>query len=174
MRLTSRIGGKRGRAVQALSCVGVLALLLSGCAKGHTVAPAAQSSGGGLATYSVSVQKFKYSGMPASIKGGLAAFTFTNGEAFPITHEMVVLSLPAGKAAQDVVSLAKSKGPDSEDSWLHFGEVSETDTGATQASLFSLTPGTYALACFQTGTPEGKENGPVHATIGMIFQFSVT
>ena len=37
-----------------------------------------------------------------------------------------------------------------------------------------LPPGNYAFACWQTGTPSGGENGPTHASIGMVVQFKVT
>jgi hypothetical protein len=47
------------------------------------------------------------------------------------------------------------------------------NTGSTHAGVFSLPPGTYALACFEKGKIGGGE-GPVHATIGMVHQFTVT
>jgi hypothetical protein len=165
-----------GHAV-VVGCALTLGLALTGCAKGHTTTPtaAASSGGGGLTTYNVTVQKFKYAGMPASIKSGPVLVAFSNHETFPITHEMVVVGLPSGKTSQDVIAAAKQKGDKSEDDWLHFGEIAEVNTGATIAGVFSLPPGTYALACWQTGTPEGKaEGGPVHLTIGMIHQFTVT
>jgi hypothetical protein len=157
-------------------CTLALGLVLTGCAKGHTTQAAASSdSGTGLTTYNVSVQKFKYSGMPDSIKSGPVLVAFSNHESFPITHEMVVVGLPSGKSAQDVIAAAKATGDKSEDGWLHFGEIGEVNTGATIANVFSLPPGTYAMACWQTGTPEGKtEGGPVHLTIGMIHQFTVS
>jgi uncharacterized cupredoxin-like copper-binding protein len=160
-----------------LGCTLVLGLALTGCAKGHTTTntKAAASSATGLTTYNVSVQKFKYSGMPDTIKSGPALIAFSNHETFPITHEMVVVGLPSGKTSQDVINDAKQKGDKSEDDWLHFGEIGEVDTGASIAGVFSLPPGNYAIACWQTGTPEGKpEGGPVHLTIGMIHQFTVT
>jgi hypothetical protein len=165
-----------GRTAVVLACALALGLALTSCAKGHTTSTAATTSGGtGLTTYDVSVQKFKYGGMPDSIKSGPALIAFSNKETFPITHEMVVVGLPAGKSAQDIIDDAKAKGDKSEDDWLHFGEIGEVNTGATIAGVFSLPPGTYALACWQTGTPEGKtEGGPVHLTIGMIHQFTVS
>jgi hypothetical protein len=165
-----------GRTVVVLGCTLALGLALTGCAKGHTAKTAAASSSDtGLTTYNVSVQKFKYSGMPDSIESGPVLVAFSNHEAFPITHEMVVVGLPSGKSAQDVIAAAKQKGDKSEDDWLHFGEIGEVNTGATIAGVFSLPPGTYTLACWQTGTPEGKpEGGPVHLTVGMIHQFTVT
>ncbi len=166
-----------GRKAVVSACALALGVALTGCAKGHTTSAAAASSGSGtgLTTYNVAVQKFKYSGLPDSVKSGPMLLAFSNHETFQITHEMVLVGLPAGKSAQEVIADAKAKGDKSEDDWLHFGEIGEVNTGATIANVFSLPPGTYAIACWQTGTPEGKaEGGPVHLTIGMIHQFTVT
>jgi len=165
-----------GRKAVVLVCALALGPALAGCAKGHTTTPAqAADSSGGMTTYNVSVSKFKYSGMPDTVKSGPTLIAFSNHETFPITHEMVVVGLPSGKTAQDIINDAKQKGDKSEDDWLHFGEIGEVNTGATIAGVFSLPPGTYAMACWQTGTPEGKaEGGPVHLTIGMIHQFTVS
>ena len=172
MNRTARVGRK----AVVLICALALGPVLTGCAKGHTTSNAAASdASSGLTTYNISVQKFKYSGFPDSIKSGPALFAFSNHETFPIVHELVVVGLPAGKSAQDVINDAKQKGDKSEDDWLHFGEIAEVSTGATIAGVFSLPPGTYAMACWQSGTPEGKpEGGPNHLTIGMIHQFTVT
>ena len=172
MNRTARVGRK----AVVLICALALGPVLTGCAKGHTTSNAAASdASSGLTTYNISVQKFKYSGFPDSIKSGPAMFAFSNHETFPIVHEMVVVGLPAGKSAQDVINDAKQKRDKSEDDWLHFGEIGEVGTGATIAGVFSLPPGTYAMACWQSGTPEGKpEGGPNHLTIGMIHQFTVT
>jgi hypothetical protein len=69
-----------------------LALALAGCSKGEAQGQAASSAG--LPVYRASVQKFKYSGMPASIKAGESIITLTNREAGEITHEFVLLALP--------------------------------------------------------------------------------
>jgi hypothetical protein len=163
------------RTALVLACSLTLGLALTGCAKGHTTSSASSNSGTGLTTYNVSVQKFKYSGMPDSIKAGPLLVTFSNHESFPITHEMVLVALPSGKTKDDVIADAKKKGDASEDDWLHFGEIGEVNTGATIAQVFSLPAGTYALACWQTGTPQGKpKGGPVHLTVGMIHPFTVS
>ena len=169
-------GVQVGRTTLVLVCTLALGLALTGCAKGHTTSAAASSSSGtGLTTYNVSVQKFKYRGMPDSIKSGPMMVAFNNHESVPITHEMVLVSLPSGKTKDDVIADAKKKRDASEDDWLHFGEIGEVNTGATIAGLFSLPPGTYALACWQSGTPTGKpKGGPMHLTIGMIHQFTVS
>jgi hypothetical protein len=156
------------RPAKVLVLVVALVLVGSACAKGRTT-----TSGAALTT--VFVQKFRYHGMPSTVTSGLHQFLFQNKESFPITHEMIPVAVPAGKTAQDVIADAKSKGPDSEDDWLHIGgDFGPADTGAGVVETLFLPPGTYAIACWQTGTPEGKEDGPTHASIGMVFTFTVT
>jgi len=165
-------GGRRSRPVLlGVLWVAVVALALAGCAKGQAKGTAATPAG--PAVYKVAVQKFKYSGMPASIKAGESIITLTNRESGPITHEFVLLGLPSGKSASDIAADAKKKGDKAEGDYLSFGEVGEVDTGSTHAGVFSLPPGTYALACFEKGKIGGGE-GPVHASIGMTYQFTVT
>jgi hypothetical protein len=109
------------------------------------------------------------------MSSGLHQFLFQNKESFQITHEMIPIALPSGKTAQDVISEANSKGPDSEDEWLHIGgDFGPADTGAGVVETLYLPPGTYAIACWQTGTATGEEHGPPHAAKGMVFQFTVT
>ena len=151
--------------------IAVVALALAGCSKGEAQGQAASSAG--LPVYKASVQKFKYSGMPASIKSGESIITLTNREAGEITHEFVLLALPSGKSTDDIAADAKKKGADAEEDFLSFGEVADVNTGSTHAGVFSLPPGTYALACFEDGKIGGGK-GKVHATIGMTYQFTVT
>ncbi len=126
-------------------------------------------------TATVIVQKFRYSGMPTSLKSGVVQFQFENRESFPITHEMIPVALPPGKTAQDVQAAAKATGPDSEDEWLHIGgDFGPADTGASVYETLYLPAGNYAIACWQTGKPNGETNGPPHAAIGMVFGFTVT
>jgi hypothetical protein len=123
----------------------------------------------------VFVQKFRYHGMPTTLQSGLHQFLFQNEESFQITHEMIPIALPSGKTAQDVISEAKAKGPDSEDEWLHIGgDFGPADTGAGVVETLYLPPGNYAVACWQTGTPSGGDNGPPHAAKGMVFGFTVS
>lgn len=123
----------------------------------------------------VFVQKFRYHGMPTTLSAGLNQIVFQNKESFPITHEMIPIALPAGKTARDVQADAKAKGAKSEDDWLHVGgDFGSVDTGASIAETIYLAPGRYAIACWQTGTPTGGTNGPPHAAIGMVFQFTVS
>jgi uncharacterized cupredoxin-like copper-binding protein len=146
----------------------VMLLALAGCSKGEVAASAPA-----LPVYKVSVQKFKYGGMPASIKSGEAIITFTNRESGKIAHEMVVLGLQSGQTTDDVAAAAKAKGEDAEGDWPSFGEIADVRTGGTAAAVFSLPPGTYAFACFEKGKLGGGE-GPVHATVGMVYQVTVT
>jgi uncharacterized cupredoxin-like copper-binding protein len=157
--------------VLSIAVVALVALALAGCSKGQ--AKGQEASTAGLPVYKASVQKFKYSGMPTSIKSGESIITLTNRESGEITHEFVLLALPSGKSANDIAADAKKKGDTAEEDFLSFGEVGEVNTGSTHAGVFSLPPGTYALACFEKGKIGGGE-GPVHATIGMVHQFTVT
>jgi hypothetical protein len=60
-------------------------------------------------TYSVSVKKLHPSRacQRPCRRTSRSRWTFINDEAFPILHEFVVLKLPPGKTAQDVVEDAK-------------------------------------------------------------------
>jgi hypothetical protein len=154
---------RRARPVLAVALVSVLALVGAACSKSAKTTPA----------YDVFVQKFRFHGLPTSFTGGNVIINFSNKESDTITHEMVLIQLPSGKTTQNIIADAKSGGTDSEDEWLHFGEIGEVDTGATKTGLFDLPAGTYALACWQTGNLGGGEGTP-HAARGMVFQFTVT
>jgi hypothetical protein len=150
--------------------VAVVVLVASACTKSSNNS-SDQSSG----LTKIFVQKFRYNGVPSSISSGVHEFLFQNQESFPITHEMIPIALPEGKTAQDVIDGAKTNGPDDEDNWLHIGgDFGPVDTGAGIIEWLNLPPGTYAFACWQTGTENGGENGPPHASKGMVAQFTVT
>jgi hypothetical protein len=146
------------------------------------IAPACSSSsssnaasGGITPTATIFVQKFRYNDVPATVTSGVVTFLFQNKESFPITHEMIPIALPSGKTSDDVISAAQATGPSSEDEWLHIGgDFGAVDTGASIVETLYLPPGTYAFACWQTGTQSGGENGPPHAAKGMVAQFTVT
>jgi hypothetical protein len=160
------LGSSRGKhaAWRLLAVAAVFALVAAGCSK--------SSSSSELTT--VFVQKFRYHGMPTTLKSGLHQFLFQNKESLPITHEMIPVALAAGKTDQDVINDAKSTGPDSVDEWLHIGgDFGPADTGAGVVETLYLPPGTYAIACWQTGNLGGGE-GDAHAARGMVFQFTVT
>ena len=165
MGVTGSAGRLGRRSTALLAIVAVVGLIGSAC---NT-----SSGTSGPATMSVFVQKFRFHGMPTTLSSGQVIINFTNRESLPITHEMVLISLPSGKKASDVVAAAKATDTKSEDQWLHFGEIPEVDTGATKSGLFDLPAGTYALACWQTGNLGGGE-GKAHAARGMVFQFTVS
>jgi hypothetical protein len=150
----------------------VLALVGTACSKNRS------SGSSGPPLTKVYVQKFRYHGMPSQLSAGLHQFLFQNKESFDITHEMIPIALPSGKTAADVQKAAKAPGdagPASEDQWLHIGgDFGPADTGAGVVETLYLPPGNYAMACWQTGKPNGEENGPPHASIGMVFGFTVS
>jgi hypothetical protein len=113
--------------------------------------------------------------VPATLPAGVNQILFQNKESFPITHEMIPIALESGQTAQDVIDGAKTGGPDDEDNWLHIGgDFGAVDTGAGIVEWLNLPPGTYAFACWQTGTQSGGTDGPPHASIGMVATFTVS
>jgi hypothetical protein len=158
------------RVIRIVGLVAVLLLVGTACTKGR--------GGGGGTSYDVFVQKFRFNGLPATIPTGNLQINFTNRESFPIVHEMILLQQPAGKSSTDLINSAKVKGctggAPCESQYLHFGEIPDVSTGATRAQVFNLPPGHYFLACWQQGTPDGKDNGPTHLSIGMLYLFTVT
>jgi hypothetical protein len=159
-----------GRGIPAL--VVALVLVATGCSKGRS------DAGTGVRAYDIFAQKFTYNGVPASIPSGNIQLNFSNRESFPIVHEMIVAALPAGKTKDDIIQSAKVKGcvggGPCESQYLHFGEIDDVSTGATLSQVFNLPPGNYFFACWQQGTAEGGDNGPPHASIGMVQTFTVT
>ncbi|HXZ70615.1 MAG TPA: hypothetical protein VEH31_07075 [Streptosporangiaceae bacterium] len=125
--------------------------------------------------YSVSVKNFTFQGVPATVQANRPfEVTFINDEAFPILHEFVVLKLPAGKTAQDVVDDARKKGPGAEDDWNHVGDSgAPLPAGASAVVRMDLKPGHYVATCWQTGKVGGG-TGPPHLVLGMIAPFTVT
>jgi hypothetical protein len=156
-----------GRRVAAL--VAVVVVSATACSKSSTPT---------TASYDVFAQKFRYHGMPASIPAGDLQINFSNKESFPIVHEMILAAMPSGKTAQDIITSAKvagcTGGGPCESQYLHFGEIDDASTGATKSQVFNLPAGNYFFACWQQGTQSGGDNGPPHASIGMVFPFTVT
>ena len=163
------IGHGRSRTVvRVLAVAASLVLVGTACSKSSPTST-------GLPTTTVFVQNFRYHGMPPRFSRGIQQILFQNKESFPITHEMIPIALPSGKTAADVQADAKSKGPSSEDEWLHIGgDFGAVDTGASIVETLDLPPGNYAIACWQTGTQTGGDNGPPHAAKGMVFGFTVS
>jgi hypothetical protein len=164
-------GSRRGRwRIVALAPAAFVLLAVSCSSKNNVTA-----GGGGFPTENVFVQKFRYHGLPSTLQSGNVVINFSNRESLPIVHEMILLALPQGQKAQDVIDDAKSKGPDAEGDYTSFGEIGDVDTGSTKSQIFDLPAGTYAIACFEQGNlgdPEAK--GKTHAARGMVFQFSVS
>ena len=135
-----------------------------------SVVPSAAPTG---PTYSVSVKNFTFQGVPATVQANKPfEVTFINDEAFPILHEFVVLKLPPGKTAQDVVVDARKKGPGAEDDWNHVGDSgAPLPAGASAVVHMTLKPGSYVATCWQTGKVGGG-TGPPHLVLGMIASFT--
>ena len=148
--------------------IGMIAPFTASASASAPAAPAAK-------TYDVSVTNFTYHGMPSTVPANrLIQVAFTNKESFAIDHEFVVLQLPSGKTAQDVISDAKKKGPDGEDDWIHYADSGDPlPVGGTAVVSMDLPPGNYVATCWQTGKAGGG-TGPPHVTIGMITPFTAS
>src|SRR6266536_4646299 len=128
-----------------------------------------------VVSYNVFVKNFTYHGMASTVPADKPiVVSFTNKESFEIDHEFVVLKLPAGKTAQDVINDAKKNGPDAEDHWIHFADSGDPlPTNSGTAVTMDLPPGNYVATCWQTGKAGGG-TGPPHVTIGMIAPFTAS
>ena len=153
-----------------------------GCSKGGggaapstSATASASAAAAGIPVYNVTVQNFTYHGMPSTVPANKPiVVSFTNKESFEIDHEFVVLQLPAGKTAQDVINDAKKNGPDAEDHWIHFADSGDPlPTNSGHAVTMDLPPGNYVATCWQTGKAGGG-TGPPHLTIGMIAPFTAS
>jgi hypothetical protein len=164
----SQVVRGRGHLVwKVLALSAALVLVGTACSKSN-------DSGSSEVT-TVFAQNFSFHGMPDTISSGIHEFLFQNKESFMITHEMIPVAIPEGKTSDDIISEAKANGPSSEDDWLHIGgDFGAADTGAGVVEWLDLPPGNYAIACWQTGTQSGGDNGPPHAAKGMVFGFTVT
>ncbi|HEU4567792.1 MAG TPA: hypothetical protein VFR99_07125 [Marmoricola sp.] len=131
------------------------------------------AAGAGIPVYNVYVKNFQYHGMPSTVPANQPLLvSFRNEESFAIQHEFVVLQLPKGKTAQDVVKDAKKKGPDAEDDWIHYADSGDPlDTGSGTVVRMDLPPGHYVATCWQNGKAGGG-TGPAHVAIGMIAAFT--
>src|SRR6266542_276517 len=167
-------------AVLAIAACAILVIAV-GCSKGGggtapSKSPSASASqaAAGMPLYNVAVKNFTYHGMPSTVPANRPfQVSFQNEESFQITHEFVVLKLPAGKTAQDVINDAKKKGPIGEDDWVHVGDSGDVDTGGGVLITLNLPPGNYVATCWQTGQAGGG-TGPPHVTIGMIAPFTAS
>lgn len=163
--------GRSLRARRVAALVASFLLIATACSKSSTSA---------TKSYDVFVQKFRFNGMPATIPSGDVQINFSNKESFPLVHEMILLALPSGKTAADIIESGKvagcAGGEACENQYLHFGEIPDVSTGATRSQVFHLPPGNYFLACWQQGTQQNPEadTGPTHLAKGMLFNFTVT
>ena len=159
-----------GAGVRLAIVAAVIALTTVGCSSSSS------SSGGALTpNATIFAQNFQFHNVPATLPSGVVMLLFQNQESFPIEHEMIPIALPSGKTAQDVINDAKQKQAVSEDDWLHIGgDFGTAPTNGGLIEILNLPPGNYAFACWQTGTQSGGENGPTHASKGMVQAFTVS
>jgi hypothetical protein len=91
--------------------------------------------------YRVTSTDFHYHGLPSTVRPGLFQVAFSN-DGVPLPPRDGGDLLQPGQNAKTMVDDAKQKGADSEDDFLHFGEIADVDTGATMVGTFDLPAGT--------------------------------
>lgn len=86
----------------------------------------------------------------------------------PQIHELVLVQLPPGKTAMDLVRwVNKQQGPPP---GKPIGGLSSMHPGGSASFTVDLTPGSYAFICF---VPDAKDGKP-HAMHGMTKQFTIS
>ena len=136
-----------------------------------TVAQAAP----GVPLYSVEARNLGFDAFPSIVPANrqfqLALF---NDETFKTTDNLVVLKLPPGKTAQDVVDDAKKRGVKAEGDWDSIGNSSDpVPVHASTVVTLDLPPGNYVATSWQTGKAGGG-TGPPHVALGMIAPFTAS
>jgi len=153
-----------------------------GCAKGNggvatskTAIPSAQAAAAGIPLYSTEARNFAFDAVPSVVPADRPIqFSFTNNETSPVTHEMVVLRLPVGKTAKDVVADAKKNGVKAKADWKDVGDTGgPVEVGSSAVVTMNLKPGNYLATCWQTGKVGGG-TGPPHVALGMWAPFTAS
>src|SRR5262249_471282 len=104
--------------------------------------------------------------MPATLPTGPATYEVVN--AGPQLHELNVLKLTPGKAAQDVINWQTA--PSGPPPFEAVGAMEAFSAGRSGDMTVDLQPGTYVAIC---NVPD-PASGVSHAQLGMIRQFTVT
>ena len=137
--------------------------------------PAVAQAAPGVPLYSVEARNLNFDAFPSLVPANrqfqLALF---NDETFKTTDDLVVLKLPAGKTAQDVVNDAKKKGVKAQGDWVNVvGSSDPLPVGASAVVTLTLPPGNYAATSWTTGKAGGG-TGPPHVALGMIAPFTAS
>jgi hypothetical protein len=172
------------RYVQSFPTVAIAAcavlVVAVGCSNGGApltpaAPPAVAQAAPGVPLYSIETRNLNFDAFPSIVPANhefqLAMF---NDETFKTTDNLVVLRLPAGKTAQDVVNDAKSKGVKAESDWAQVGNSSDPlPVHASAVVTLDLRPGNYVATSWTTGKAGGG-TGPPHVAMGMIAPFSAS
>jgi hypothetical protein len=115
--------------------------------------------------------EYAFEGVPETVPAGEVAFNLTNAGAE--MHEIGVVRVNDGvtETAEELLQLPESEV----DSKVTFLGGAFAPPGESDATISTLEPGRYVVACFvPTGTtPETEGDGPPHALEGMYAEFTV-
>jgi hypothetical protein len=163
--------------VTIAACVVLVAV--AGCSNGQAelvqgAPPAVAQAAPGVPLYSVESRNLNFDAMPSVVPANRQfQLAFFNNETFKTTDDLVVLKLPAGKTAQDVVNDAKSKGVKAEGDWATVGSSDPLPVGASSVVTLTLPPGNYVATSWTTGKAGGG-TGPPHVAVGMAAEFTAS
>jgi hypothetical protein len=172
------------RYVQSFATVTIAAcavlVVATGCSNGGSplvqgAPPAVQQAAPGVPLYSVEARNLNFDAMPSIVPANKQfQLAFTNNETFKTTDNLVVLRLPPGKTAQDVVNDAKAKGVKAERDWTDVGDSGDPlPVHASAVVTLTLKPGSYVATSWETGK-QGGGTGPPHVALGMIAPFTAS
>jgi hypothetical protein len=170
--------------VQSFPTVTIVAcaviVVAAGCSNGGApliqgAPPTVAQAAPGVPLYSVEARNLGFDAMPSIVPANRQfQLAFTNNETFKTTDNLVVLRLPPGKTAQDVVNDAKQKGVKAERDWVAVGDSTDPlPVGASGVVTLDLRPGNYVVTSWETGKAGGG-TGPPHVAMGMIAPFTAS
>jgi hypothetical protein len=172
------------RYVQSVATVATAACALLivavGCSNGAApltqgAPPTVAQAAPGVPLFSVESRNLAFDAMPSVVPANREfQLAFLNNELFKTTDNMVVLKLPPGKTAQDVINDAKQKGLKAQGDWVSVGTSGDPlPVGGSAVLTLDLKPGNYVATSWETGK-QGGGTGPPHVALGMAAEFTAS
>lgn len=136
-------------------------------AYGDLVSGASDSCG--FEQVAVTAVDYAFEGVPESLEAGTTSFTMTNEGEEP--HEMLIFRKVDG-VTESFEAIFSGSQEESEGK-IEFAAATGAEPGDEGSTLSDLEAGDYAMVCFVPVGAPAVEDGPPHATQGMIQEFTV-
>ena len=111
--------------------------------------------------------EYAFEGVPETLPAGTVAFNFSNGGEEP--HEMLIFRKADGVTESFDEIFAGSE--EESEGKIEFSGATFAEPGGESSTLTDLAAGDYAMVCFVP--VGGGEEGPPHASEGMVQEFTV-